>query len=91
MPTKAAGLTLPLAAGGTFSFVLEGRMTIRGIEKDVRFDVTAERRGADLTATAKVTPNMKFGDFGMTQPRVLSVLSIADDIRLEVELIAKQG
>lgn len=91
VPTKTTGLALPLAASGTFSFVLEGRMTVHGVQKDLRFDVTAERRGADLTATAKVTPNMKFGDFGMTQPRVLSVLSIADDIRLEVELIAKQG
>lgn len=91
VPTRTTGLALPLAASGTFSFVLEGRMTVHGVQKDLRFDVTAERRGADLTATAKVTPNMKFGDFGMTQPRVLSVLSIADDIHLEVELIAKQG
>ena len=30
------------------------------------------------------------GTFGMTQPRVFSVLSIKDEIRLEVVLVTKQ-
>ncbi len=58
--------------------------------KDVTFDVKATRTDADLTSTATVTPALQFGTFGMTQPRVFSVLSIKDEIRLEVQLVAKQ-
>lgn len=33
----------------------------------------------------------KFGDFGMQVPRVTSVLSIVDEIRLELEFVAREG
>lgn len=90
VPTKAEGLTLPLPASGDLAFKLTGQMTIRGVTKDVTFDVKATRSGADLTSTAHVAPALQFGTFGMTQPRVFSVLSIKDEIRLEVHLLAKQ-
>ena len=90
VPTKVDGLTLPLPASGDLAFRLTGQMTIRGVTKDVTFDVKATRSGADLTSTAHVAPAFQFGTFGMTQPRVFSVLSIKDEIRLEVQLVAKQ-
>ncbi len=90
VPTKVDGLTLPLPASGDLAFRLTGQMTIRGVTKDVTFDVKATRSGADLTSTAHVAPALQFGTFGMTQPRVFSVLSIKDEIRLEVQLVAKQ-
>jgi len=37
-----------------------------------------------------VAAALQFATFGMTQPRVFSVLSIKDEIRLEVQLMAKQ-
>lgn len=64
-------------------------MTVHGVTKDATFDVRAQRANADLTSTAVVTPAMQFGTFGMTQPRVFTVLSIKDEIRLEVQLVAK--
>ena len=91
VPTKTEGLTLPLAASGDMSFKLMGQLTIHGVTKDVVFDVKATRGGTDLTATATITPAMKFGTFGMTPPRVFTVLSIKDEIRLEVQLVAKQS
>jgi polyisoprenoid-binding protein YceI len=90
VPTKTEGLTVPLPASGDLSFKLTGQMTIHGVTKDVSFDVKAKRSGSDLTATATVTPAMQFGTFGMTQPRVFTVLSIKDEIRLEVQLVATQ-
>ena len=90
IPTRTEGLTLPLPASGDLSFKLTGQMTVHGVTKDVSFDVKAKRTGADLSATATVTPAMQFGTFGMTQPRVFSVLSIKDEIRLEVQLVATQ-
>lgn len=88
VPVRTEGLVLPLPASGDIGFKVIGQMTIRGITKELTFDVKATRSGSDLKATANVTPAFQFGMFGMEQPRVFSVLSIKDEIRLEVELVA---
>jgi len=88
VPTKATGLAVPLPPSGEMKFTLAGRMTVHGVTKDVTFAVTAKRVGARLTATATADPAWKFADFGMTVPRVASVLSIEDDIRGEISLVA---
>jgi polyisoprenoid-binding protein YceI len=89
VPTKTTGLTLPLPASGTFTFKLTGNMTVHGMTKEVTFDVVAKRNGGDLTATATLAPTLKFGDFGMNAPSVpFRVLSIVDEIRLVVDIVA---
>ena len=89
VPTKTSGLTLPLAANGTFTFTLTGNMTIKGKTKEVTFDITAKRDGGDLTATATANPSWKFGDFGMTAPSVpFRVLSVTDEIRASIDIVA---
>lgn len=89
VPTKATGLALPLPASGTFAFTLTGKMTIRGVTKDVTFDVQAKRDGANLTATATAAPSWKFGDFGMDVPSLpFRVVSIVDELRIVVDLVA---
>ena len=89
VPTKAEGLPNPLPASGTVSFKLTGLMTVHGVQKEVTWDVTATREGTRLTGTA--TTAFKFGDFGMTPPKAPAVLSVVDEIRLEVNLVANQG
>ena len=86
-PVRATGLTLPLPASGTFTFALESLMTVNGFEREVRWDVTAERTGRDLNVRARTA--FKFGLFGMEPPRRGPVLSIVDEIRMEIELAAK--
>jgi polyisoprenoid-binding protein YceI len=89
VPTKATGLTLPLAANADVKFTLAGKMTIRSVTKDVTFDVVAKRGGAQLTATATANPTWKFEDFGMRVPSVpFRVVSVVNEIRLVVELVA---
>jgi polyisoprenoid-binding protein YceI len=89
VPTDVSGLALPLPASGTFTFTLAGNMTIRGKTKQVSFDVTAKRDGANLTATATANPSWKFADFGMTAPSVpFRVVSVTDEIKLSVDLVA---
>lgn len=89
VPTKATGLATPLQASGTFTFTLRGDLTIHGTTKQVNFDVQAKRDGGTLTATATANPTLKFEDFGMTPPSVPTrVLSVTDDIRLVVALVA---
>ena len=89
VPTSASGLTLPLPTSGQFSFTLAGKMTIHGTTKDVTFSVTANRNGGSLTAAATANPAWKFEDFGMSAPAVpLRVVSVVDEIRLVVDIVA---
>jgi polyisoprenoid-binding protein YceI len=89
VPTKATGLVLPLAANGRSTFTLTGKLTIHGTEKEVTFSVDATRSGGELTATATLAPTVKFGDFGMPQPAAPGrVLSVVDEIKLTVDLVA---
>jgi polyisoprenoid-binding protein YceI len=89
VPTKVSGLALPLAAAANATFTLTGKLTIHGTEKEVTFTVDATRNGGDLTATATLAPTLKFGDFGMPQPAAPGrVLSVVDEIKLTVELVA---
>ena len=88
-PTASQLKASTAATSGTFTFTLTGNMTIKGQTHEVTFDVTAKRDGGDLTATATANPNWKFGDFGMTAPSVpLRVLSVTDEIRAAVEIVA---
>jgi len=89
VPTKVTGLTLPMPASGSFTFTLAGNLTLHGTTKDVTFDVTAKRDGSSLTATATNNPTWKFADFGMRAPSVpFRVVSVVDEIRLSVDLVA---
>jgi polyisoprenoid-binding protein YceI len=89
-PSQASGLPLPLPANADMKFTLTGEITIHGVTKTVSFAITATRAGSRLTATAVAEPAWKFAAFGMTVPRVASVLSIEDDIRVEIALVATE-
>lgn len=91
VPTRTVGLPSPLPSSGEWTFQVFGKMTIRGVEKEVIWDVKAKRDGAGLTVSAKNAPAFQFTDFSMQVPRVASVLSIVDEIRLELELVAREG
>lgn len=87
-PVRANGLTLPLPASGTFTFTLDSLMTVNNFEREVKWDVTAQRQGRDLSVTARTA--FKFGLFGMDPPRRGPVLSIVDEIRMQIDLAAKE-
>ncbi len=90
VPTRISGLALPLASSGDFTVKLIGNMTIHGVTKEVTFDVTGNRAGSKLTATATAQPTWKFGDFGMNPPSSAAVLSVVDEIKLEFSLVANE-
>jgi polyisoprenoid-binding protein YceI len=89
VPTQAQGLPNPLPVTGNATFTLTGPMTAHGATKEQVWNVTAQRAGNQLTGTA--TTSFKFEDFGMSPPRVPLVLSVVDEIRLEVKLAATAG
>ncbi|HEY9517922.1 MAG TPA: YceI family protein [Gemmatimonadales bacterium] len=81
--TGIRGLPATLPASGTMTLVLTGHLTIHGVTRPSTWDVTARVEGESILGLA--VTRIKFGDFGMTQPRVAIVLSVVDDIRLEYD------
>jgi polyisoprenoid-binding protein YceI len=83
------GLPQPLPQTGEWKFTLITTATVHGSSHEVSWEVTGQRVGRELRATARAT--VHFADFGLTRPSVAAVLSVQDDIRLEVLLRAVQG
>jgi polyisoprenoid-binding protein YceI len=89
-PRELKGAPNPLPSSGAFSFDLVGDLTIHGVTKATLWHVTALAKDGGFTGTA--TTRCKFEDFGMTPPRVAVVLSVEDEIRLELQFhLVRQG
>jgi polyisoprenoid-binding protein YceI len=84
VPTQVSGLPTPLPPSGNVSFKLTGNMTLHGVTKPVTWDVTGKANNGTANGTA--TTSFTFEDFNMQQPHVASVLSVVDNITLEVTL-----
>lgn len=85
VPTALDGLDYPLPTSGTHAFRLVGQMTLHGVTKEAVLDAELEFSvdGARGLATTRFT----FGDYDLTIPRMIALLSVADDIRLEFDLV----
>jgi polyisoprenoid-binding protein YceI len=81
VPTALQGLVFPLPTMGDVAFRLVGDLTIKGVTKPVTWDVTAHVMNGSVAGEAKTA--FTFDDFELTKPRVRSVLTVNDDIRLE--------
>jgi len=88
VPLEIKGLSPPLPTAGPAAFQLVGRMKIHGVEQTVTWDVDGILTSDAFTG--KATTRFRFNDFGMERPRVALVLSIEDDIRLELDVVAKR-
>ena len=91
VPQKATGLPSPLPATGTWDFTLDGTLTVHGVTKPASWKATATRAGRDLTGSA--TTLIHWADFGVEKPQaaVTHVVSVSDDIRLELNFIGTQA
>jgi polyisoprenoid-binding protein YceI len=84
VPKQASGLPSPLPQSGSVTFKLTGDLTVRNVTQPVTWDVTAQVQGNQVTAQAATA--FKFEDFSLTQPHVARVLSIEDNIKLELDV-----
>ena len=87
--TGVSGLSGAVPTSGTMNLVLTGHLTIHGVTKPSRWEVTATATEAGVTG--KAVTNFQFADFNMTKPRVAMVLSVKDDIRLEYDFNLVRG
>lgn len=83
VPVALEGLLMPIAPGSSQTFSVKGDLTVHGVTHPTTWQVTARGEGNDVVGTASTA--FTFKDFGLDQPRVPVVLSVADTIRLEYD------
>lgn len=88
VPTAVTGLPAPLPSEGTHEVLIEGQLTLLEVTRPVVWRGTATFDGDAVHLEAATT--FTFEDFGLAKPRVASVLSVADEITLEIRLSLAQ-
>lgn len=88
VPREARGLASPLPTSGEANFELLGDLTVHGVTKPTTWQVTARFGEREVSGLAKT--RVKMTDFGMTPPRVGPVLSIEDELGLEIDFTASR-
>jgi polyisoprenoid-binding protein YceI len=83
VPTMLHGLTTKPTPGTSTVFELMGDLTVHGVTHPTTWKVAAKADGADVVGTA--TTAFTFKDFGLDQPKVPVLLSVADTIKLEYD------
>ena len=89
IPSELRGLPFPLPQAGTASFELVGDLTIRDTTRRATWEGMATFSGQEVSVQAKTS--FRFADFGLSIPRVASVLSVEETIRLETDLLLRRG
>ncbi|MCC6174490.1 MAG: YceI family protein [Chloroflexi bacterium] len=84
--TDAPGLPHPLPASGEASFQLVGDLTVHGVTRPTTWDTTVTFGDGQVAGTA--TTRILITDFGMTPPKAGPVLSIEDELALEIDVRA---
>jgi polyisoprenoid-binding protein YceI len=88
VPHEVRGLAVPLPRTGSATFELTGDFTVRAVTRRTTWQATATFNGAEADVRARTT--LRFADLGLQIPRVASVLSVDDDIRLELDLVLRR-
>jgi polyisoprenoid-binding protein YceI len=88
VPQRITGLPSPLPTSGEVEIVIEGMLTIRDHTFPTSWQGVATFDGdlARLEAATRFT----FEEAALTKPRVASVLSVDDEIALEVRLVLRR-
>jgi polyisoprenoid-binding protein YceI len=83
VPTSIKGISVPLPKTGSKEIEVTGDLTVRGVTHPTSWKATAMFETGRITGKASTA--FTFSDFGITQPRVPVVLSVADTIKLELD------
>jgi polyisoprenoid-binding protein YceI len=83
VPTRIQGLPVMIPTMGQTGFHLTGNMTIHGVTKEITFAGIATF-GRDSTAAGRATTDFTFATFGITKPSLARVMSVDDNIHLEI-------
>lgn len=87
-PTAIEGLPQSVTVGEAFSFQIVGNLTVAGTTQSVTFDTTAMLDASDQLTGQAVTTVM-YPDFNLTIPSVPFVAGVDEDVRLEIDFVAR--
>lgn len=85
VPTTIQGLPAPLPHEGEADITIVGLLTIRDVTREVEWRGKAHFTPDGMRVTAQT--QIAFEQFGIEKPRVALVLSVSDEIRLEVDML----
>lgn len=85
--TRISGADTSIAAGETATFQMTGILDLHGVQKEITWDVEGRREGNVITALA--TTNFLYEDFGIPVLNVGGLVSVEDDVTLQVQIIAQ--
>jgi polyisoprenoid-binding protein YceI len=85
---RVNGVPMPIAAQGEWSGTLEGTMKIHGVERRLEWPVQVTRSSGEVRVHGATS--FRFGDYGMAVPANRLILSVVDDVRLEIDLVARE-
>lgn len=86
-PTELVGLPATAEIGQTYSFQINGDLTITDQTRPVTFEATVTPTSA-TTLSGKATTTILYADFSLTIPFSQSVQSVEDSVVLELEFVA---
>jgi len=84
---EVRGLPWPMPSDGEAVFQLISDLTVHGVTKEILWEVAVQFGDDQVAGLAKT--NFIFADFEMEKPSAFIVLSVVDDIRLELEFVAE--
>ena len=84
--TNVDRLEWPLPTSGETTFIIEGDLTVRDVTRPVVWEATATFNGNSVTGKAET--NFTFGEFEMEVPDLFFLISVDDNIRLELDFVA---
>lgn len=88
-PSDVIGLPESGEVGETYTFQVEGDLTVTDVTRPVIFDVTATATsGTRIEATA--TTAFLYTDFALSIPDSPSVDTVDDEVRLEIDFVAEK-
>ena len=87
-PARVSGVPMPLPSSGEWNATIEGTMKIHGVERAISWPVQVTRSPGETRVRG--TTAFKFGDYGMAVPANRLILSVVDDVRLEIDVVARE-
>jgi len=85
---RVSGVPMPIPAQGEWAATLEGTMKIHGVDRQVIWPAQVTRSGNEVRVVGATA--FHFGDYGMAVPANRLILSVVDDVRLEIDLVARE-
>lgn len=87
-PTAISGLPASVTVGEAFTFQMTGDLTVKDTTQSVTFDVTVTPTSeTELSGTASTS--ILYSDFNLNIPDSPQVDTVADEVRLELDFVAK--